>query len=131
MYASLRELLPGFLGSPGAIPGTGIVIKRQGGLCVSLPGDKSSSIWLVGEAAFSVLLVGGPPWRQKHVTKPALTGRWLHEQRGRHQPDPMDGPRLLWSQKGLSHPPIPSIYIDMYICMILVRVLFGLFYTIF
>ena len=31
--SGMRELLPGFFsGSPGAIPGTGIVIKRQGGL---------------------------------------------------------------------------------------------------
>ena len=43
---------------------------------------KSTSIWRVDTAAPFVLLGGGPPGKQKHVTEPALTGRFLHEQQG-------------------------------------------------
>ena len=40
-------------------------------------------VWWVDKAAPSVLLGGGPPRKQKHVTTgPALAGRLLHEQQG-------------------------------------------------
>ena len=48
----------------------------------SLTGGKSPSIWRADKAAPSVLLGGGPPRKQKHVTEPTLTGRLLHEQQG-------------------------------------------------
>ena len=39
-------------------------------------------VWRAEKAALSVLLGGGPPGKQKHVTEAALTCGLLHEQQG-------------------------------------------------